>query len=115
MKNFIKKILDKFKKKGLTFQEYHNAFKNKSKGDIIREIVITTQRIAKNNAGITTTYKKKLRREAKKNLLKTLILLKIQDTKQIKKLRRKYAKEETRRNKRGFRKPVHGSSRPAEV
>lgn len=112
----MKKLIDKIKQwwfnrnKDLSVKEFYKESKRKSKSDLIREISVLAQKLNKNTAGISTIYKKKLRKESKKNLINTLVLLNIENTKEIKKLRKKYAKTKSRRIGKRLYEPVHGVS-----
>lgn len=109
------KIWWKERKGEVTLNDFYKDIKSWSKSDLIKYICLLAQRQNKNDAGISTQFKKELRNKSKKLLMKTLLLMKLESTKEVKRLRKKYAKKETWRNRRRIRKQMHGVSGHAEV
>jgi len=71
----IKRFL--FGKDYQTIRDYQAEWKRKSKGDIIRELTRISAVINKNPAIITSEFKKALRKNSKKKLIKVLVDLKL--------------------------------------
>ena len=67
-----------FGKNYQTIKDCQTEWKRKNKGDIIRELIRLTGVINKNVPYVTTEYKKGLRKQSKKLLIKALIELKLQ-------------------------------------
>ena len=62
-----------------SIRDYQKQWKRKTKGDIIRELARISGSINKNPAVITTGFKKALRKNSKRKLIKVLVDLKLRE------------------------------------
>lgn len=89
MIKWFKKLFNKNK---MTPRELYKKFKQYNKGDLIKEIIVQSQLINKNQCGVPHEFKKSLRLCPKKHLIKTLILLKLQRSYRYKRLEKRHKK-----------------------
>lgn len=85
LKKWINKKLNR-----VTIKEYYEEVKHFNKRELIKEVIVLSQKINHNQCGVSSDFKKGLRKCSKKQLLRTLIVLQLEGNRGVKKLRKKF-------------------------
>jgi len=94
IKRIIERIL-KWWKKGkskLTVEELYKELKHYNKSILIKEIIVQSQKRNKNQCGVPIEFKQHLRSHSKKQLIKVLIVLRLESDRKFRKLEAKILK-----------------------
>lgn len=88
MIRYFKKILENRKTDELSIHELYNYYRQYNKNKLIKEIICQSQKINHNQCGVESEFKKSLKIYSKKQLIKTIIFLRVKQEPIYKKLTR---------------------------
>jgi len=79
--------------------DVYKELRGYSKNQLVRELIEQASINNKNSHGVTSNYRKKINRSSKKTLIKAIILLRLQNSKEVKKLRKQVRRKLNGRKK----------------